>query len=74
MIFFISNAVFYFNNACAIVEDDNEECYTLSTRMNMSQLAFIKQLCYVERVKTDESTYDFLMSLDDRLLTIAHYQ
>ena len=40
----------------AIVEDDDEEGHTLATIMNMTQLAFIKQLDCVERVKTDEVT------------------
>ena len=38
----------------AIVEDDDEEGHILATMMNMTQLAFIKQLDCVERVKTDE--------------------
>ncbi len=46
--------------AGAIVGGDHEECDTLSTRMNMTQLAFIKQLDCVERVKTDEGITPFL--------------
>ena len=35
----------------AVVEDDGEEGHMLSTVMNMTQLAFIKRLESVERVK-----------------------
>ena len=45
----------------AIVEDDDEKGHNLSTRMNMTQLAFIKRLESVERVKTDEGRNPFLM-------------
>ena len=38
----------------AIVENDDEEGHMLSTRMNMTQLAFIKRLDCVERVRTHE--------------------
>ena len=44
----------------AVVEDDDEEGHVLATRMNMTQLAFIKQLDCVERVKTDEGINPFL--------------
>lgn len=44
----------------AIMEDDDEEGHTLSMKMNMTQLAFIKQLDCVERVKTDEGINPFL--------------
>ena len=44
----------------AIVEDDDEEGHMLSTRMNMTQLAFIKRLDCVERVRTDEGINPFL--------------
>ena len=47
--------------AGAIVEDDDEEGHVLATMMNMTQLAFIKQLDCVERVKTDEGTNPFLI-------------
>ena len=43
----------------AVVEDD-EEGNKLKTRMNMTQLAFIKRLDCVERVKTDEGINPFL--------------
>lgn len=43
----------------AIMESDDEEGHVLSTRMNMTQLAFIKQLDAVERVKTDEGMNPF---------------
>ena len=46
--------------AGAIVEDDDEEDHVLATMMNMTQLAFIKQLDCVERVKTDEGINPFL--------------
>ena len=42
------------------MEYDDEEGHMLSTRMNMAQLAFIKQLDAVERVKTDEGINPFL--------------
>ena len=38
----------------AIVEDDDDDGHVLATMMNMTQLAFIKRLDCVERVKTDE--------------------
>ena len=44
----------------AIVEDDDEEGHMLNTRMNMTQLAFIKRLDCVERVRTDEGRNPFL--------------
>ena len=50
----------FLETAGAIVEDDDEECHTLSTQMNMTQLAFIKRLDCVERVKTDEGRNPFL--------------
>ena len=40
----------------AIVENDDEEGYILATTMNMTQLAFIKRLDCVERVKTEEDS------------------
>ena len=44
----------------AIVENDDDDGHVLATRMNMTQLAFIKQLDCVERVKTDEGINPFL--------------
>jgi hypothetical protein len=44
----------------AIVEDDDDDGHILATMMNMTQLAFIKQLDCVERVKTDEGINPFL--------------
>jgi hypothetical protein len=44
----------------AIVEKDNEEGHTLFVTMNMTQLAFIKRLDCVERVKTDEGINSLL--------------
>ena len=46
--------------AGAIVEYDDEEEHTLSTKMNMTQLAFIKRLDCVERVKAEKKTNPFL--------------
>ena len=43
-----------------IVEDDDEEGHTLSVKMNMTQLAFVKRLDCVERVRTDEGINPFL--------------
>ena len=43
-----------------IVEDNDEEGHMLSAKMNMTQLAFIKCLDCVERVKTDEGINPFL--------------
>ena len=43
-----------------IVENDNDDAHLLSTKMNMTQLAFIKCLDCVERVKTDEGINPFL--------------
>lgn len=45
----------------AIVEGDDEKGHTLATSMNMAQLAFIKRLDCVERVKTDEGINSFLI-------------
>ena len=44
----------------AIVENDDEEGHVLATMMNMTQLAFIKRLDCVERVRTDEGRNPFL--------------
>ena len=44
----------------AIVENDDDDGHVLATRMNMTQLALIKQLDCVERVKTDEGVNPFL--------------
>ena len=46
--------------AGAIVENDDEEGHVLATMMNMTQLAFIKRLDCVERVRTDEGRNPFL--------------
>ena len=43
-----------------IVENDDDDGHVLATRMNMTQLALIKQLDCVERVKTDEGVNPFL--------------
>lgn len=45
---------------CAIVEENNEECHTISTWMNMTQLAFIKHSNCIECVKTDEGSNPFI--------------
>ena len=47
----------------AIVEYDDEEGRTLSTMMNMAQLAFVKQLDCVERVRTDEGMNPFILEV-----------
>ena len=52
---------------CAIVEDDNEDCHTISTQMNMTQLAFIKRSNCIECVKTDEGTNPFIAEDDVNL-------
>ena len=44
----------------AAVETDDDEGHMFETRMNMMQLAFIKRLDCVERVKTDEGINPFL--------------
>ena len=44
----------------AIVENDDGDGHVLATRMNMTQLAFIKLLDCVERVKTDKGINPFL--------------
>ena len=46
--------------AGSIVENDDEEGHVLATMMNMTQLAFIKRLDCVERVRTDEGLNPFL--------------
>ena len=48
------------NEVGAVVEDNNEDDCIISTKMNMTQLAFIKRLDCVERVKTDEGINPFL--------------
>ena len=52
---------------CAIIEENNEECHTISTWMNMTQLAFIKRSNCIERVKTDEGINPFLTEDADNL-------
>ena len=52
----------------AIVEDDDG--HILATMMNMTRLAFIKQLDCVERVKTDEGINPFLAEEADKLTPI----
>ena len=42
------------------MENDDEEGHVLATMMNMTQLAFIKRLDCVERVKTNEGMNPFL--------------
>ena len=54
----------------AIVEDDDDDGHILATMMNMTQLAFIKQLDCVERVKTDEGINPFLAEEVDKLTPI----
>lgn len=54
----------------AIVEDDDDDGHVLATMMNMTQLAFIKQLDCVERVKTDEGINPFLAEEADKLTPI----
>lgn len=44
----------------AVVEKADDEDNILDTQMNMTQLAFIKRLDCVERVKTDEGSNPFL--------------
>lgn len=53
-----------------IVEDDDDDGHILATIMNMTQLAFIKQLDCVERVKTDEGINPFLAEEADKLTPI----
>ena len=43
-----------------VVKGDDEESHMLSTLLNMTQLAFIKRLDCVQRVKSDEVTNPFL--------------
>lgn len=44
----------------AVVEADDEDGHVLSAMLNMTQLAFIKRLDAVERVKNDEGNNPFL--------------
>ena len=60
--------------AGAIVEDDDEKGHVLSTWMNMTQLAFIKRLDCVERVRTDEGINPFLAEEAVKLTPIQQYQ
>ena len=43
----------------AVIGEDDEENYMLSTKMNMTQLAFVKRLDCVERVRTNEGMNPF---------------
>lgn len=47
--------------AGAIVEAEDEKDHTFDTRMNMTQLAFVKRLDCVEKIMTNEGTNPFLM-------------
>lgn len=58
----------------AIVEDDDEEGHMLATMMNMTQLAFIKLLDCVERVKNDEDINPFLAEEAVRLTPLQQGQ
>lgn len=58
----------------AIVENDDEDAHLLTTMINMTQLAFIKQLCCVERVKTDEGINPFLAEEAVELTSIQQEQ
>ena len=58
----------------AIVENDDEEGHILATMMNMTQLAFIKHLDCVERVKTDEGINPFLAEEADKLTPMQQVQ
>ena len=54
----------------AIVENDDDDGHILATMMNMTQLALIKQLDCVERVKTDEGINPFLAEESVKLTPI----
>ena len=54
----------------AIVEDDDDDGHVLATMMNMTQIAFIKRLDCVERVKTDEGINPFLAEEANKLTPI----
>ena len=58
----------------AIVENDDDDGHVLATRMNMTQLAFIKQLDCVERVRTDEGINPFLAEEAVKLTPIQQEQ
>lgn len=58
----------------AIVEDDDDDGHVLATMMNMTQLAFIKQLDCVDRVKTDEGINPFLAEEAVKLTPIQQEQ
>lgn len=58
----------------AIVEDDDDDGHILATMMNMTQLAFIKQLDCVERAKTDEGINPFLAEEAAKLTPIQEKQ
>ena len=47
--------------AGAIVEAEDEKDHTFDTRMNMTQLAFVKRLDCVEKIMTNEGTNPFFM-------------
>ena len=58
----------------AVIESDDEKEHLFSTMMNMAQLAFVKRLECVERVKTDEGINPFLAEETVKLTTIQHEQ
>ena len=60
--------------AGAIVENDDEEGHIIATMMNMTQLAFIKRLDCVERVRTDEGSNPFLDEEAENLTPIQKHQ
>ena len=54
----------------AVVEKDDEENYTFSTKMNITQMVFIKRLDCVKRVITNEGTNPFTKEhIESRLET-----
>ena len=57
-----------------IVENEDDDGHVLATMMNMTQLAFIKQLDCVERVKTDEGINPFLAEEAVKLTPIQQEQ
>ena len=57
----------------AVVEDDDEERNMLFSMMNMTQLAFVKRLDCIERVKTDEGINPYIEE-DVKLTSAQHNQ
>ena len=62
------------SEAGTTVDEDDEKDHIHYTMMNMTQLAFIKRLDCIERVKTDEGSNPFLAEKAEKLRSIQEEQ